>query len=64
MITGRAIIKLYTDENKRKTPFTTDYRPLFQFVEEFKISGQITFPNQEKFISGIFNYSFVFQIFC
>lgn len=52
MIIIRAKIKLYTGENKRKTSFNTGYRPLFQFVEDMKTSGQITLLNQEKFIPG------------
>lgn len=52
MIKIIAKIKLYTGEKKRKTPFVTGYRPLFQFIEETKTSGQITLLNQEKFIPG------------
>jgi translation elongation factor EF-Tu-like GTPase len=52
MIKIRAKIKLYEGGNKRKTPFLTGYRPLFQFIEEMKTSGQITLLNQEQFIPG------------
>jgi elongation factor Tu len=52
MIKIKAKIKLYTGENKRRTPFATGYRPLFQFIKEMKTSGQITLLNQEKFTPG------------
>ena len=52
MIKISAKIKLYTGENKRKTPFVTGYRPLFQFISDTKTSGQITLRTQEKFMLG------------
>lgn len=52
MIKVRAKIKLFKGENKRQTPFTTGYRPLFQFIEEMKTSGQITLINQKEFSPG------------
>lgn len=50
MIRIKAIIKLYTDG--RKTPFFSGYRPLFDFIEETKTSGQITLIDREAFYPG------------
>jgi hypothetical protein len=52
MIKVRAQIELYKGWNKRNTPFITGYRPLFQFGDEMKTSGQITLIGQEKFTPG------------
>ncbi len=52
MIRVRAKIKLYTGESKRQTPFTTGYRPLFEFTTETKTSGQITLIDQVEFRPG------------
>lgn len=52
MIKIIAKIKLYKGGNKRNTPFNTGYRPLFQFIDGMKTSGQITLLNQERFIPG------------
>ena len=40
MIRIIASIRLYKDG--RRTPFYSGYRPLFDFIEETKTSGQIT----------------------
>ncbi len=50
MIRIKAIIKLYRDG--RKTPFSSGYRPLFDFIEETKTSGQITLIDRELFYPG------------
>ena len=50
MIRIKAVIKLYNDG--RKTPFTSGYRPLFDFIEETKTSGQITLIDREVFYPG------------
>ena len=52
MIRIRAIIKLYKSDNGRKTPFVNGYRPLFNFIEEMKTSGQITLIDREAFYPG------------
>lgn len=52
MIKVRAKIKLYEGKDKRQTSFTTGYRPLFEFIAETKISGQITLINQKEFRPG------------
>ncbi|CAG5067306.1 hypothetical protein DYBT9623_00026 [Dyadobacter sp. CECT 9623] len=48
----KAKIKLYKGKNKRKTPFITGYRPLFQFLEGMKTSGQIRLLDQEFLLPG------------
>lgn len=50
MIRIKAIIKLYSDS--RKTPFLSGYRPLFDFIEETKTSGQITLIDRKAFYLG------------
>lgn len=50
MIRVKAVIKLYSDG--RKTPFSDGYRPLFDFIEETKTSGQITLIDREAFYPG------------
>lgn len=50
MIKVQASIKLY--KNGRKTPFRTGYRPLFNFIEEMKTSGQITLHDRIDFFPG------------
>lgn len=52
MIKCLARIKLYEGENKRKTPFTTGYRPLFQFIKETRTSGHIRLLENEKIMPG------------
>lgn len=52
MIKVKAKIKLYEGEKKRQTPFNSGYRPLFQFIETTKTSGQISFINQCQFRPG------------
>lgn len=43
MINVRATIKLYQGAFYRKTPFYDGYIPLFNFVNDMKKSGKITF---------------------
>jgi len=50
MVKIRARIKLY--EKGRKTPFTSGYRPLFNFVESMKTSGKIDLIDRERFYPG------------
>ncbi len=50
MIRIKAVIKLYSDS--RKTPFLSGYRPLFDFIEETKTSGQITLIDRKAFYPG------------
>ena len=52
MIKVKAKIKLFEGENKRKTPFDTGYRPLFNFIKKTKTSGQITLMDRELFKPG------------
>ena len=46
----KAVIKLYSDV--RRTPFSSGYRPLFDFIKETKTSGQITLLDREAFYPG------------
>ena len=50
MINVIAEIKLFNAI--RKTPFTTGYRPLINFIADMKKSGKITLINKEKFSPG------------
>lgn len=50
MVKIRAHIKLY--ENGRKVPFYSEYRPLFNFIEEMKTSGRIDLMDEEQFCPG------------
>ena len=50
MIRIIASIRLYKDG--RRTPFSSGYRPLFDFIEETKTSGQITLLDREDFYPG------------
>lgn len=50
MIRIIASIRLYKDG--RRTPFYSGYRPLFDFIEETKTSGQITLLDREAFYPG------------
>ena len=52
MIKAKAKIKLYESEIGRTTPFTDGYRPLFNFVNDMKKSGQITLINKSEFKPG------------
>ena len=52
MIKVRAKIKLYSGIDKRKTPFKSDYRPLFDVLEKTKTSGMITLLDREEFNPG------------
>ena len=50
MIRIIASIRLYKDGSR--TPFYSGYRPLFDFIEETKTSGQITLLDREAFYPG------------
>jgi elongation factor Tu len=51
--TVKANIKLYKNENSRKTPFISGYRPIFSFAnQEVKTSGQIILTGKKKFNPG------------
>jgi translation elongation factor EF-Tu-like GTPase len=52
MIKIKAIIKLYKSELGRKTSFVNNYRPLFNFIEGMKTSGQITLIDRKEFYPG------------
>lgn len=52
MIKIKAKIRLYKCDFCRKTPFSSGYRPLFNFVKEMKTSGQITLLDREEFLPG------------
>jgi len=52
MIRILATIRLYTGVGYRQTPFTTGYRPLFNFVPEMKTSGHITLLDRLAFFPG------------
>ena len=52
MIRVRAHIKLYAGAGKRKTPFTSGYRPLFDVLEDTKTSGMITLLDRDSFEPG------------
>jgi elongation factor Tu len=51
--TVKANIKLYKNENSRKTPFISGYRPIFSFTnQKMKISGQIILIGKKEFNPG------------
>lgn len=50
MIKIKAGIKLY--QNGRTTPFLSGYRPLFNFLEEMKVSGKIELIDRHSFFPG------------
>ncbi len=52
MVRVKAQIKLYAGSGKRKTPFTSGYRPLFDVLEGTKTSGMITLIDRESFEPG------------
>lgn len=52
MILVKANLKLYNGEKVRQTPFTTGYRPLFNFVEDMKTSGRINLIDRNEFLPG------------
>lgn len=54
MIKVRAKIRLY---KIRKTPFKSGYRPLFNFIDEMKTSGQITLLDRKKIFPGESGYT-------
>lgn len=52
MVRVKAKIKLYSGLNKRQTPFSNRYRPLFDVLEGTKTSGMITLLDREEFSPG------------
>ncbi|MBL7249127.1 hypothetical protein [Alloalcanivorax marinus] len=52
MVKVRAKIKLYSGGGKRKTPFKSGYRPLFNVLEKTLVSGMITLLDREDFKPG------------
>lgn len=52
MIRVKAKIKLYSGYGKRKTPFSNGYRPLFDLLEDTKVSGMITLLDRNEFQPG------------
>jgi len=50
MIKVKANVLLYS--GGRLTPFYSGYRPLFNFIPEMKISGQIILSDGEEFYPG------------
>lgn len=52
MIKILAEVELYQGEGKRKTPFTSGYRPQFEFVKESRTSGEISLINMTEFSPG------------
>lgn len=52
MIKVKAKIRLYKSASSRKTPFKSGYRPMFNFIEEMKTSGQIILNDKEEFFPG------------
>lgn len=52
MIRVRAQIKLYSGDGNRKTPFFNGYRPLFDLMEDTKVSGMITLLDRNEFQPG------------
>ncbi|MCP5006435.1 MAG: hypothetical protein GY941_21235 [Planctomycetes bacterium] len=52
MIRVKAKINLYTGMDKRTTPFTSGYRPLFDVLAETKTSGMITLLDRDSFQPG------------
>lgn len=61
MIKVLAKLKLLSGNNKRKTPFISGYRPLFEFIEGRLTSGSITlidrkllYPGEETKVEIIF----------
>jgi translation elongation factor EF-Tu-like GTPase len=52
MILVKANLKLYYGEKARQTPFTNGYRPLFNFGEDMKTSGQINLIDKNEFSPG------------
>ncbi|HLW41831.1 MAG TPA: hypothetical protein VKY82_05640 [Flavobacterium sp.] len=52
MIKVKAILNLYDGQHKRQTAFVSGYRPLFKFMDNMYVSGQITLINQVDFKPG------------
>ena len=48
----KMIAPIKLTENGRKTPFYTGYRPLFNFINNLKTSGQINWIHQDQFNLG------------
>lgn len=52
MVKTLAEINLFKGEEKRKTPFISDYRPLFSFIPEAMAIGQILLLDRDEFRPG------------
>jgi elongation factor Tu len=52
MIRLLAEIELYKIDNGRKTPFKSGYRPLFNFTDKSKVSGQVILKSKDFFYPG------------
>lgn len=52
MIQIIAKLRLYNISNARKTPFATNYRPMFNTIPNMKTSGNIILIDRELFYPG------------
>jgi elongation factor Tu len=52
MILVKANLKLYNGEKVRQTPFSSGYRPLFNFIENMRTSGRINLIDRNEFSPG------------
>ena len=52
MVEIKAQIKLYQGDKKRKTPFSSGYRPSFDFIDDMRTTGKITLIDSDLFYPG------------
>lgn len=52
VLTIRAVIRLYSGVGCRQSPFTSGYRPMFNFITDMKTSGAITLLDRVAFSPG------------
>ena len=52
MVKIKAKIKLYAGVGKRKTPFKSGYRPLFDALDDTRVSGMIILLDRDEFKPG------------
>ena len=52
VLTVRAFIRLYSGVGCRQSPFTSGYRPMFNFIPDMKTSGAITLLDRVAFSPG------------
>jgi len=52
MVKIKAKIKLYADVGKRKIPFKNGYRPLFDVLDDTRVSGMIILLDRDEFKPG------------